>query len=63
MTYTVIELTEDGSMFDTNTECATKEEAVALAKQYNADSRNGSRYFVEKAEVSPREALAAVLKY
>ena len=62
MTYTVIELTEDGSMF-TDTECATKEEAVALAKQYNTDSHNGSQYFVERAETSPREALAAVLKH
>ena len=50
MTYTVVELTEDGSFFDTAYKHVSKEAAEDIAKKLNATELEGSEYFVEKDE-------------
>lgn len=48
MKYTVIELTTDGSLFDTNLHGLTKEEAEETAKEMTANDLHQSKYFAEK---------------
>ena len=50
MTYTVVELTEDGSFFDTSYKYVSKDAADDIAKKLNATELNGSEYFAQKDE-------------
>ena len=48
MTYTVTEVTMDGSFFNTNIHGLTKEEAENIAKKMTNENQHGSEYFAEK---------------
>lgn len=48
MTYTVTELTTDGSFFDTNLHGLTKEEAEKAAKEMTINDLHQSEYFAEE---------------
>lgn len=48
MKYTVVEVTMDGSFFDTKVHGLTKKEAEKLAKKMTVEDSNGSEYFAEE---------------
>ena len=50
MTYTVVELTKDGSFFDTSYKHISKDTTDNIVKELNATELNGSEYFAQKDE-------------
>lgn len=63
MTYTVVELTEDGSLFDTSYKHISKDTADNIVKELNATELNGSEYFAQKDEQQYLTIARNVLYY
>ena len=63
MTYTVVELTKDGSFFDTSYKHISKDTADNIVKKLNATELNGSEYFAQKDEQQYLTITRNVLQY